>query len=289
MNSTTTTFSTLATIQIGLTWLAGGISLAGSISVFYIIRKFKTLLGWSLLLMNVFNLANAAFTIADLMAPGEDQGILKFFSILLSAISTMFYLYQVLGRLWLIPYYSRRVSMIQYIVFVLAGIFYTLSVICWIPTDLSPTTYLGCNSAINIILSIAGASQVILEIGNSIYVIFIISVMRGAENDVRYKDFALRRLPILISTIGLSIMTIIFLITGFPASYNTASVVYSLIIFVSMYYYSDFKDIIILGTSDHHSNSNNPHSPQSPRQASSDIDAHQSSSPVVIHLDMSTI
>lgn len=286
MNSSAVSFSTLAVTQIGLTWLAMGISLAGGIGVFYVIKKFKTFLGWSLLLMQLFNILNSAFTIADLMGPSGVQGVLKFFSILFSAISTMCYLYQVMGRLWLIPYYSRRVSMIQGVVFGCAFLMYTLSVICFIPTDLSPTTYIGCNVYINDILSTAGGLQLILDIGNSIYVICIISVMRGAEGDSRYKDFTVRRLPILGATIGLSIMTIIFLVTGFPASYNTASVVYALIVFVSMYYYIDFKDIIILGTSDHHSESNRP---QSPRQMGSEDTSNRLSSPITISLDMTTV
>lgn len=254
-------------LSIGLDCASIATSFWACFAVHYVIKRFGSGLSWALLFMNVFNMMDILLSLAEPFTTTANQTLLRLFALVCGTISAMLYMYQIMCRMWLLPRYNRVLYRIQWAILIVSTGFYAAGIVCFIPTNSDLTTVV-CPSQSNIVLGIAGGLQILLEIGNSIYVIYNVKSRGLDEEDSKYLDFSKKRIPILVTTIALSIIAIIFIIINYPDSYQTASLVDASILLFSGYYFVDFRSVM-LGLSDHSNSGSNHNSrpqPVSPGQ-----------------------
>lgn len=240
------TFTQVELVGFGLNLAGMAVSMCGCIATFYIVKHFKSILPISLLLMNVFSVLNLLLTAVNALGFPETFIVMGFFSWIVGILSIEFFMIQILFRIWMLPKYSRIANIIQWVIASSATLVYSALIICAIPSSLDDTL-LTCGNNLSLIFSIGAFLALALEIGNSLYVMSIITIQKHYSNKSgEYFDFAKRRLPILLINVGLSIVIIIFSLLGNDNSYDIADFIFSFILFLSIYYFIDFKDFVLI-------------------------------------------
>lgn len=256
-------------IGFGLNLAGASISIAGCIVTRYLVKSFGSLLSYSLLVMNIGTALNLLFTALSWLNIGDTQGVFQFMSWVFGMVGIEFFLIQIMYRIWMLPGDHRVANIIQWILFVGASANYLVNVICEIPTSLDDTS-VGCYS--NDLLASMGFLILALDILNSIYVIHQVTTKKyylAQDRESReYLGFMVRRLPILVLNMAIGVTIIIFVIVGYQNSYDAVDYGISVIVFISQYYYFDFKEFALANrpTSDHNSGNHSDHRQTSDRQ-----------------------
>jgi hypothetical protein len=130
--------------------------------------------------------------------------------------------------------------------FIAATINYTVNIICKIPTDLTGDT-VGCyNTGL---LASLGALILLMDILNSIYVVTRVTRQKYYLSDNRdprdYYGFLFRRLPILVLNIVIGITIIVLGTINYTNNRDAVNLGTTLIIFISQYYFWDFKEFAL--------------------------------------------
>lgn len=249
-------------ISFGLSLSASTMSLCGCIATIYMVKNFRGLLSWSLLLMNLTSMLGSIFSAVMAIHFANTHGPLQFFASLFGNSSIIIYMIQVMYRSWILPAHNVYFQALQWTLFTMSAIPLSVTIVFSIPTSLNNIVYGG--DAFSILLGIGGGITILLDIANSIYVIVIITWSRmQLSTKGNYNEFLNRRLPVLVVSSILGVCAIIFVLIGFSNSYDVANFIISFIEFLSIYYYSDLKDFIYRNTSYHSKPSTNDrHAPQ---------------------------
>jgi hypothetical protein len=221
------------------------------------------------MLMNVFNFLNLLLTSIFYLDLGESQGLLTFFSWICTFISVEFFMIQIIYRGRMLPFNHRFMNIIQLAIFIVTSCLYFTMVICWIPTSMD-YTFVECGQNFNIIFTVGGFLMLLLDVLNSLYVIFLVTYQQIYSKEKDYLEFIRLRLPVLCINISLCLMVLIFILTGSSNNYDVADIIFSFILFISLYYFVDFKEFVLAHRPGSSSNRNPPspgNSPTSPEKA----------------------
>jgi hypothetical protein len=233
-------------IGFGMNLGGASLSIAGCIAARYLVRHFKSLLSYSILMMNLGSALNLFFTGLAVLAIGNSQGVCLFMSWVFGMISMEFFMIQIMFRIWLLPDYARWANVTQWILFVGATGNYLVNVLCNIPINLADGT-VGCYS--NVMLASTGALILALDIFNSVYVIYQVTANRyhlsTDPGNLEYLDFMVRRLPILVLNMTIAVATIVFGVANFQNSYDAVDYGMALIVVVSSYYWWDLMEFAV--------------------------------------------
>ena len=237
-------------ISFGLSLSASGVSLCGCVATFYMVSHFQSSLSWALLLMNVTSMLGSAMSAIMAFQFPDSHGPIQFFASLFGNSSIIFFMYQIMYRSWMLPTKNIRWDIFQWVLFGMSSLLMMITIIFSIPTDMNNIVYGG--DAFSILLGVGGGITLILDIVNSIYVVIIVTQNKfHLDRTSNYRDFMKRRLPILVINVVLGTFAIIFVLSGYPNSYDVVNFVVAFITFLSIYYYSDLKDFIYKQTSTH--------------------------------------
>jgi hypothetical protein len=257
-------------IGFALNLAGASISIAGCIVTHYLVKTFGSILSYSLLVMNIGTALNLLFTALSWLNIGDTQGVFQFMSWVFGMIGIEAFMIQIMYRMYLLPGSDHRIpNIIQWIIFIGASANYLVNVICEIPTSLADTS-LGCYS--NNLLASMGFLILALDILNSIYVIHQVTTKKyylAQDHESReYLGFMARRLPVLVLNMIIGVTIIIFVIVGYQNSYDAVDYGIAVIIFISQFYYFDFKEFALANraTSNHNSGNHSDHRQSSDRQ-----------------------